>query len=111
MASGAAAAEGINALLMPLARSEGRGVVDDVAIVSNAHIIPMAVAIRQKTASERATAPVQIIHRVARVRGAAIDASPAWYGFGLAVSIVMYQIAIATERLRSPGCGERRCKV
>lgn len=97
MASGAAATDGSNALLMPLARSEGRGVEDDVAISSNVHIIPTTVAIRQRTASDRATAPVHIIHRVARVRVVAIDASPLWYGFEFGASIVLNRNAIATN--------------
>ena len=105
MASGAAVTEGINALLMPLARSEGSGVVGDVAIVSNDDIIPKTDEITQTTARRSVTAPAQIIQRVARVRGAAFDASPAWYGFGFAVFNVIYRIAVATERWRSMARG------
>lgn len=82
---------------MPSARSEGLGVDDDVAIASKDHIIPRMVAIRQRTVSKRATAPIQIIQRVTRVRGAAIDASPAWYGF--VCIVVIHRFAVATERI------------
>ena len=85
---------------MPLARPDGLGVVDDVATALNDHIIPREVTVRQRTASKRVTAPALIIQRVARVRGAAIEVSLAWYGFGFVVSNVIYRLIVATVGYR-----------
>jgi hypothetical protein len=77
IASSAAEIEEYSAVLMPLASSEALGVDDDVAMVSNDKIIPTTVATKQRAANKSAIAPDTIIHRVARVFGAAIDAVPA----------------------------------
>ena len=77
-ARGAAAIGRINASLMPLAKSDGSAVDDEVETALKDQIVPTTVAIRQMTASKRETAPAQTIQRVARVRGAAVDTSPGW---------------------------------
>lgn len=74
MARGPAAIEGIRAVLIPFARSDGLGVEEDVAIASNDQIMPRTVATRHSAAKPSAAAPAQSIHRVARVCGVVVDA-------------------------------------
>ena len=64
MARGAAAIEGIRAVLMPFARSEGSGADGDVAIASNDQIIPATVATRHRAAKASATAPAHSIQNM-----------------------------------------------
>jgi len=76
--SGAAANDGMVAMLMPFANSDGDGVLDAFAIVSNAKVIPTTVAKRDRAASKRAAMPDQTSQRVAQVFGVAFAAVPGW---------------------------------
>ena len=76
------AADGISAVLIPLARSEGLGVVVELATASNDHIIISTVMKRQHNAKASKMLPVVTIQRVGRVRGAVVVAVVlASYGF------------------------------
>ena len=79
-ARGITAADGINAVLIPLARSEGFGDVVEFATASNDHIIINALTKRQHNANPSKMLPVITIQRVGRVRGAAVGVL-ASYGF------------------------------
>ena len=75
------ATDGIIAILIPLARSEGFGAELDVATASNDNIIITTVARRQTNANPSRMLPVVTIQRVERVRGAVEVVELASYGF------------------------------
>ena len=79
--SGITATEGIIAMLIPLARSEGFGVVVEFATASNDQIIINTVTRRQHNASPSKMLPVAIIQRVGRVLDAVGAVVLASYGF------------------------------
>jgi len=61
---------------MPLAKSEGFGAEDEIAIELNDQIIPATVATSQSTASKMAAPPTQSIQHVARVFSGCSDVTP-----------------------------------
>ncbi|TWU20163.1 hypothetical protein Pla52o_46770 [Novipirellula galeiformis] len=61
--------DGIMALLMPVAKSDGFGAVDEFATASKDQIIPMTVAIMQSVANASEVNPAQSQRRDARVFG------------------------------------------
>ena len=67
IASGMAAIDGIMAVLMPLAKSDGFGEVDEFAIVLKVQFIPRTVAITQRADNASKVHPAQRMRRDARV--------------------------------------------
>ena len=78
--SGTVAIEGIIAVLIPLAKAVGLGVVDEFAIVSKDNIT-ITTADRRQTDRQSETLPTTIIQRVGRVRAIGRDVVLASYGF------------------------------
>lgn len=76
MARGTTGIENIKELLMPPARSEGFGVVEEFAIALNDDSIPMTVATRHSPANSSEAAPSKTIHRVPRVLDVGSKAVP-----------------------------------
>jgi len=70
MPNGTTAINGSDATLMPCAKSDGFGVVGEVAIELNVSIMPTTVMTRHVAAKVSDAIPDQISHRVARVAGA-----------------------------------------
>jgi hypothetical protein len=70
MPSGTTASDGSDTTLMLCAKSDGSGVVVEVAIELNVSTIPTTVMTRQVADKASDAIPDQINHRVARVFGA-----------------------------------------